>query len=457
LATICFLAMANFLSHRCSSTAFVLLRTRKRMLCRSPVGSSVSFATREQPFSSSSSIQAFLDGADDENGVNRHLLTRTAVHRMRINDLRQQLALRKLPTHGKRQDLVVRLLQTFKHTEAADLPNETNETSIHSTELIVDPSKTYILQLKGLSPKPSDEGTGVGIVMFDPDVEQFRWTARKFLPSRNQRVFDAEYTALIMGLRYAIRRGVRKLKVQMDHDVLTKQIAGVYKVQSDTLRVLYWNVMGLKECLDTFDIQHISNVKNAKACELATKALATGKSINFDDDDQEDSIDEEIASEQEESIPQRCDQMNDSSIDPKKTYVLQFDGGARGNPSGCAGAGMVIFEDSQEVWCGWKYLDIMSNNNAEYWSLITGLLCAKSLGIRKIECQGDSELIVRQLNEIYRVRDRKLLELWKMTKEVMKDFDSVKITHIPRAENRRADWLANHAMDEKTTYGFDEE
>jgi ribonuclease HI/probable phosphoglycerate mutase len=98
----------------------------------------------------------------------------------------------------------------------------------------------------------------------------------------------------------------------------------------------------------------------------------------------------------------------------------------------------------------------MSNNCAEYWALLLGLQCANSLGVRKLICQGDSELIIKQVTGKYRVKDSKLQALYEPTKEVMKRFDKISFEHIYRNENERADWLANHAMDTKTNHGFDE-
>lgn len=98
----------------------------------------------------------------------------------------------------------------------------------------------------------------------------------------------------------------------------------------------------------------------------------------------------------------------------------------------------------------------MSNNAAEYSAILLGLRCAHSLGIRKLIVEGDSELIIRQLTGKYRVRDDRLKELWAPTKQAMDEFDSIKISHIFRHDNRRADWLANHAMDTLSSHGFEE-
>jgi ribonuclease HI len=146
-----------------------------------------------------------------------------------------------------------------------------------------------------------------------------------------------------------------------------------------------------------------------------------------------------------------------SVIDPRRRYLMRFDGGSRGNP-GLAGAGMVIYDDNQkEVWCGWKFLDYSAtNNDAEYTALIVGLKCALSLGITNLRVEGDSELIVRQLEGRYRVKEGRLQELWKESKELIPKFDFIEIRHIPRAKNKRADELANAAMDSRESFGFED-
>jgi ribonuclease HI len=146
-----------------------------------------------------------------------------------------------------------------------------------------------------------------------------------------------------------------------------------------------------------------------------------------------------------------------SVIDPRRRYLMRFDGGSRGNP-GLAGAGMVIYDDNQqEVWCGWKFLEYRAtNNDAEYTALIVGLKCALSLGITNLRVEGDSELIVRQLEGRYQVKEGRLRELWKESKELIPLFDFIEIRHIPRAKNKRADELANAAMDSQGSFGFED-
>ena len=143
------------------------------------------------------------------------------------------------------------------------------------------------------------------------------------------------------------------------------------------------------------------------------------------------------------------DQSETNVLSPEKTYVLRFDGGSRGNP-GVAGSGMVLYDadDRTEVWSGYHYLgDHHTNNEAEYTGILEGLRCAYGLGARTVVVQGDSQLIVRQLEGKYRVKSEKLRPYYQKVMKELAKFDGYHVCHIERAENARADELANAAMD----------
>jgi ribonuclease HI len=120
---------------------------------------------------------------------------------------------------------------------------------------------------------------------------------------------------------------------------------------------------------------------------------------------------------------------------------------------------MVLYdpENMQELWCGWKYLgEGTTNNAAEYSGLLLGIQCARSLGVQKLRVEGDSLLIVRQVNGIYKANEPNLKKLLAAVKDATQHLDSFQIDYIPRAENKRADQLANQAMDTRESFGFDE-
>lgn len=134
-------------------------------------------------------------------------------------------------------------------------------------------------------------------------------------------------------------------------------------------------------------------------------------------------------------------------------HVLRTDGGARGNP-GPAGSGFVLEEAGGSVIRrGGRFLGVATNNQAEYDALIWGLETALSLGVRAIEVRADSELVVRQVNGHYRVKNAGLIPLHRRACDLLARFPQRTILHVRRAENAAADALANEAMDRRATVG----
>lgn len=127
--------------------------------------------------------------------------------------------------------------------------------------------------------------------------------------------------------------------------------------------------------------------------------------------------------------------------------TFYIDGASRGNP-GKAAVGVVIINDKGHVIGEkGKYIGETTNNAAEYQALLEALAEAKTHGGRNIRIYSDSELLVRQINGIYKVRDGKLLTLYNEAKRLISGFDHFKIDHITRDKNSRADALANEALD----------
>lgn len=128
--------------------------------------------------------------------------------------------------------------------------------------------------------------------------------------------------------------------------------------------------------------------------------------------------------------------------------ILYADGAARGNP-GPAGAGAALLDDDGEVIAELtKYLGTATNNVAEYTALIIGLEEAKRRGIDEIEVRMDSQLVVRQMSGIYRVRHPNMVPLARRARELYESFRRRSITHVRREQNTAADLLSNRAIDE---------
>jgi ribonuclease HI len=130
--------------------------------------------------------------------------------------------------------------------------------------------------------------------------------------------------------------------------------------------------------------------------------------------------------------------------------VLYTDGASRGNP-GPAGAGAMI-ADKEGITLAEKavYLGETTNNQAEYQALLIGLEEAVKLAPARLVVRMDSELIVRQINGEYRVRNRDLKPLHDRARELIGQLADVKVVHVPREENTHADRLANQAIDDRS-------
>ena len=128
--------------------------------------------------------------------------------------------------------------------------------------------------------------------------------------------------------------------------------------------------------------------------------------------------------------------------------IINTDGGARGNP-GPAGIGVVIRDQGGALVANHKqYIGEGTNNFAEYRALILALERAASLGADELLVRMDSELIVRQMQGRYKIKEPQLKILAAEVLKLMHRFKSVTFKHIPRAENKQADKLVNEAIDE---------
>jgi ribonuclease H / adenosylcobalamin/alpha-ribazole phosphatase len=128
--------------------------------------------------------------------------------------------------------------------------------------------------------------------------------------------------------------------------------------------------------------------------------------------------------------------------------IVEADGGSRGNP-GPAGYGAVVrdFETGavlREVAAG---IGVASNNVAEYRGLIAGLEAAAASGAREVDVRMDSLLVVNQMSQKWQIKHEAMRLLASQAAALVRGFDVVRFSHIPRALNKHADRLANEAMD----------
>jgi len=128
-------------------------------------------------------------------------------------------------------------------------------------------------------------------------------------------------------------------------------------------------------------------------------------------------------------------------------YIVHTDGAARGNP-GPAAVGVVIQDDSGRViYETSRSLGVRTNNEAEYLAFITALEYLRESRPEGVEFNLDSELVVRQLNGQYKVKEPRLQALHGQATMLLNLFPRHSIRHVRREQNKRADELANEALD----------
>lgn len=129
------------------------------------------------------------------------------------------------------------------------------------------------------------------------------------------------------------------------------------------------------------------------------------------------------------------------------TIVIKTDGAARGNP-GPAGIGAVIYDASGQVLEeAAEYIGEATNNVAEYGALILGLQVASKFTAGEVKVYLDSELLVNQLNGVYKVKNAALKALYAQAQGLLCQYKQAYVGHVPREKNREADRLANEAID----------
>ncbi len=127
--------------------------------------------------------------------------------------------------------------------------------------------------------------------------------------------------------------------------------------------------------------------------------------------------------------------------------VIYTDGGARGNPGPAAAAFVIYGDGGKIIEKGGKYLGETTNNQAEYQAVILALQTAKNLGAKEIDFFLDSELVVKQLNREYKVRDQDLAPLFLKIWNLSLGFKKITFTHVIRERNKEADAMVNEILD----------
>ncbi len=131
----------------------------------------------------------------------------------------------------------------------------------------------------------------------------------------------------------------------------------------------------------------------------------------------------------------------------KRKAIIFTDGGARGNP-GPAGVGYVIYDEhDQLIFSAGDYIGEATNNQAEYLAVNYALKKARELGFTNLEFFLDSELVVNQLSQNFKIKNPELAKLFVQIWNLSQEFEKITYTYIPREKNKIADSLVNQAID----------
>lgn len=128
-------------------------------------------------------------------------------------------------------------------------------------------------------------------------------------------------------------------------------------------------------------------------------------------------------------------------------YQIYCDGASRSNP-GEASVGISILKDNKEIDTIKKRIGIATNNVAEYLGLIEALEYCIEKNIMEVVIYLDSLLVVQQVNLKYKVKSKKLQEYYNQAVDLKNQVNNIEINHVRREFNKRADQLANQALDE---------
>jgi ribonuclease HI len=147
--------------------------------------------------------------------------------------------------------------------------------------------------------------------------------------------------------------------------------------------------------------------------------------------------------------PAARERLAHSAPSPERTkkVVAYSDGASRGNPGPAAIGIQLLAADGSELWSEGRCIGRATNNVAEYHGAIAALEKARELGIEELELRMDSELVVKQLLGLYRVKEPSLQDLKSRVDRLRTSFRAIRFRHVRREENRDTDRLANAALD----------
>jgi ribonuclease HI len=148
------------------------------------------------------------------------------------------------------------------------------------------------------------------------------------------------------------------------------------------------------------------------------------------------------------SAKKKASAASPASVKPAAGRAVAYaDGASRGNPGPAAIGYRLVDADGVELFREGRRIGRATNNVAEYRAAIAALEKARELGLSELDLRMDSELVVRQMEGTYRVREPALIALKRDVDRLLGHFRSVQVRHVRREQNRETDGLANEALD----------
>ena len=263
------------------------------------------------------------------------LLTRTFVRTLRVAELRELLQARAMDSTGLKKVLVERLLESINATTTpittpeGQCDQSLTVTKTTSSNPTFDPQQTYQLRIASYSSRLR-QNAGFGFVLYDMESQSEVWCAyiyNNMLECHNR--IELEFKNIAYCLQFLHIHGVNKLILASHSDLIMKQMMGELEVTKSDLKPSFWRAMAAKEKFKIVKCTLLSPIENAKTISLARMAVASKKSFVLDAENGKVEMKENQSSVT--SLSKNGDTIV-SIIDPQRTYLLQIDGGSRGNP-----------------------------------------------------------------------------------------------------------------------------
>tara|TARA_Y100000816_G_scaffold275013_1_gene242818 strand:+ start:235 stop:636 length:402 start_codon:yes stop_codon:yes gene_type:complete len=128
--------------------------------------------------------------------------------------------------------------------------------------------------------------------------------------------------------------------------------------------------------------------------------------------------------------------------------TLYFDGASRSNPGHASFGGVIYDSNKTEIINYSKYIGVDTNNVAEYLGCLAGIRVALNNNIKNLKVYGDSMLVINQLNNKWKVKNANLKKIHTEINKFIPEFEQIEFHHVYRNNNKKADSLANEALDE---------